>query len=326
MQSFGMQTLVLSAAFPRGSAQQVVDGVSIHRYPLPVLHLAAFQFCRRLSSSDAIVSDLAHVLPWPGTRLSSGRSVVFFRHLHSRTLRGQVGPALAQILTLTERTYRVVYGPSATFVTESKAGREDLITLGVTPASIRLIQPGVDSNLFRPRIRSPVPLLVHFSGVRNYKRPEHAIELARRLVESGHQVRLAIVGEGPSIPNLRRVASSLGQDVTFVGHLTRVDLARLVGSAWLHVVCSIAEGWGLSAWEAAAAGVPTVGYSVPGLSESVLDGVTGKLVRDGDLEALTQAAIRLLDADEGWRNRCRDAVANQTWDVVALRWRDLFTE
>jgi glycosyltransferase involved in cell wall biosynthesis len=50
-------------------------------------------------------------------------------------------------------------------------------------------------------------------------------------------------------------------------------------SSWVHVLPSRKEGWGLAVVEAAQHAVPTIGYrSSGGLSDSIVDGVTGMLV------------------------------------------------
>jgi glycosyltransferase involved in cell wall biosynthesis len=51
----------------------------------------------------------------------------------------------------------------------------------------------------------------------------------------------------------------------------------------VHVLPSLKEGWGLAVTEAAQHGVPTIGYrSSGGLTDSIVDGVTGLLVDDHD--------------------------------------------
>ncbi len=51
----------------------------------------------------------------------------------------------------------------------------------------------------------------------------------------------------------------------------------------MHVLPSRKEGWGLAVIEAAQHGVPTIGYrSSGGLTDSIVDGVTGLLVDDHD--------------------------------------------
>ena len=53
--------------------------------------------------------------------------------------------------------------------------------------------------------------------------------------------------------------------------------------AWVHVLPSRKEGWALAVTEAAQHSVPTIGYrSSGGLTDSIVDGVTGLLVDDHD--------------------------------------------
>jgi glycosyltransferase involved in cell wall biosynthesis len=57
----------------------------------------------------------------------------------------------------------------------------------------------------------------------------------------------------------------------------------VVQRSWVHVLPSRKEGWALAVVEAAQHAVPTVGYrSSGGLTDSVVDGVTGLLVDDRD--------------------------------------------
>jgi glycosyltransferase involved in cell wall biosynthesis len=61
----------------------------------------------------------------------------------------------------------------------------------------------------------------------------------------------------------------------------------------VHLLPSAKEGWGLAVIEAAQHGVPTIGYrSSGGLTDSVVDGVTGLLVADYD--ELVQCLEQLL--------------------------------
>jgi glycosyltransferase involved in cell wall biosynthesis len=55
------------------------------------------------------------------------------------------------------------------------------------------------------------------------------------------------------------------------------------------------EGFPNVPLEAAAAGVPTVGYRVTGVEDAIVDGVTGTLVDVGNLDAMTSAVLRYLE-------------------------------
>lgn len=319
----GYRATVVASSYPGAPSAERRAGITYLRFPKSLLHLMALRRVADLGPGDSVIEDLAHVLPWPLVRLSPARQIVFFRHLHRRTLPGQVNAAAARALSWLEGTYAYIYAGRPTFVTESVRGKLDLEELGVAGNRISVVSPGVDSNLFRPRPRTLKPQLIYFSGLRAYKRPDHALRVVDALLQAGFDATLKVVGAGPSLEGLKESARSLGNRVVFTGRLSREDLAHAVAESWLHIVCSVAEGWGYANWEAASSGVPTVGYRVPGVQESVLEGVTGTLVPDGDFRSLADAATRLLDSSPTWRDRCRNAVAQKTWEATAEQWTSL---
>ena len=75
----------------------------------------------------------------------------------------------------------------------------------------------------------------------------------------------------------------------------RDDLDSYMGCIDLFVHPATAEGLGVIALKAAAAGVPVVGFAAGGLPEAVIDGETGFLVPAEDVDALTAAVARLMD-------------------------------
>src|SRR3546814_17425714 len=92
----------------------------------------------------------------------------------------------------------------------------------------------------------------------------------------------------------------MGDGVSVDGHVYEARKHELLAQSWIHLMPSRKEGWGLAVIEAAQHGVPTIGYrSSKGLTDSIVDGVTGLLVGgehagDGDIADLTHAAGTLL--------------------------------
>jgi glycosyltransferase involved in cell wall biosynthesis len=66
--------------------------------------------------------------------------------------------------------------------------------------------------------------------------------------------------------------------VVFTGRVTEEEKHRLMCAAWLLLHPALIEGWGIVVAEAAIRGTPAVGFDVPGLRDSVVDGQTGRLV------------------------------------------------
>ncbi len=104
------------------------------------------------------------------------------------------------------------------------------------------------------------------------------------------------------------------------------DKLELMRTAWIHVLVSEKEGWGISNLEAAACGTPSVAADAPGLRESVVDGVTGLLVPPDDPDALA-AAMRSLIEDPARRDamgrEARRFSERFTWDAAADAFEDV---
>jgi glycosyltransferase involved in cell wall biosynthesis len=98
--------------------------------------------------------------------------------------------------------------------------------------------------------------------------------------------RIAEYGLGDAVELTGSVA-----DVT--PHLVWADVLLLT---------SLTEGLPAAALEAAAAGVPVVAFDVGGVAETIIDGVSGRLVEPGDVDgviaALTNYANSRADREE----------------------------
>ena len=90
----------------------------------------------------------------------------------------------------------------------------------------------------------------------------------------------------------------------------------------MHVLPSRKEGWGLAVIEAAQHGVPTVGYrSAGGLTDSIVDGVTGLLVdgRDELVERLERLLTdRILREELGVKAAARSAEFSWQQSAAAM--------
>lgn len=299
-----------------------LDGVRIKRYPGYVgPHLAHPLVLRSVVKPDVIVDDLAHVFPWGTPLFGNYRGTAFFRHLHARTLDGQVSSAAGSILKLMERNYSKVYRQWP-FVTETAGSIQDLSTLQIDKNRCKAIPPGVNTALFKLGTLNATPRLVYFGGMRKYKRPSHAVLAINNLLKLGVNAELVMVGNGPEHNSLIQLSKTLhlSEKVTFVGRISTSELASLLPTCWANLHCSTAEGWGYSALEAAACGVPTVGYRVPGLRESVKEGRSGLLVPDGNPMDLAYAAREVLGNPSRWRPMCRAYAESFSWDQCSRNW------
>lgn len=121
-----------------------------------------------------------------------------------------------------------------------------------------------------------------------------AIDAIARLIHSGHDVELQIAGTGPVQSQLERAAISAGisNRVHFLGWVR--NLPSIMQHWAVFVLPSFEEGFGIAILDAMAAGLPVIASNVGGITEVVVDGVTGRLVPPGTAAALERALIDLL--------------------------------
>ena len=293
--SGGYEIIIATAGWRGAKEKEDIDGIKVVRLGNSVtLHLL-LPFFLLFNRFDVIINDLGHAVPWASASFIGKNNIVFFRHLHARSLPGQVNPVLAKIITAVEKSYPMLYRGNM-FVTESKTSVDDLVGLGIERSMIVKIPPGVDSSIFHPSEKTPNPSIVYFGGLRRYKRPEECIYVVENLKDKIPGLKLYIVGEGPELGNLLDLVKTRGLDsvVSFLGRLDYSELGRTVASSWLNIHSSVTEGWGLSILEASSAGTPTAAYEVPGVVETIENGVNGLKVNDGDRDALTESAYKIL--------------------------------
>jgi glycosyltransferase involved in cell wall biosynthesis len=144
---------------------------------------------------------------------------------------------------------------------------------------------------------SATPLIVCLGRLKAYKSVDVVLRAMPEILRSHPDARLAIVGQGPERARLEQLAWSLGlaANVRFHGYLDKNVRNRMLARAWVSVCPSAFEGYGLVCVEANAWGVPVVAASVPGLRDSVRDGVTGVLVPHGDVRRLADEITGLID-------------------------------
>ena len=158
---------------------------------------------------------------------------------------------------------------------------------GITSQERRLVRSELD-------IAPDAPVVICVSRLVEGKGHHHLLESLAELRRSWPDLVGVLVGDGELRTGLEAQARELHVDhaVRFVGD--RHDVPRLLGAADVFAFASETEGFGLCVLEAMAASLPVVAMHCPALEEFVTPGVTGDLVPQGDVEALTAALHSIL--------------------------------
>jgi len=111
-------------------------------------------------------------------------------------------------------------------------------------------------------------------------------------------VQLLILGDGPQRDFLEQLTRNLrlSHCIRFIG--PRRNVEQWLKLADIFVLPSKWEGLSLSALEAMAVGVPIVASKTAGLTDIIQDGKTGLLVPPGDVQSLSAAVSRLINAPD----------------------------
>src|SRR4029453_9516024 len=169
------------------------------------------------------------------------------------------------------------------YVTVSLPSARDLTVLGVRPGQIAVVRNGLDEAPAQTLTlsRSATPRVVVLSRLGPHKQIEDALEAIAALRPRMPDLHMDILGGGWWEERLVEHARLLGisDAVTFHGHVDDETKHRVLQQSWVQVLPSRKEGWGLAVTEAGQHSVPTIGYRPPrGLTDSIVDGVTGLLV------------------------------------------------
>lgn len=299
----GHRVTIACARHAGAADDEVTDGVRFVRRGSKLdiyLTTAARLLLRRYGRVDVVV-DVQNGLPF-FTRLVTRRPVVVLvHHVHREQwpvvypgFTGRVGWWIESFLA--PRLYR-----RSRYVTVSEASRGELTELGVDRDRITVIHNG---NSPAPDVavdRSATPRLCVLGRLVPHKQVEHAIDALVAVRERFPDAELDVVGSGWWEKELRAYAGSAGVSdaVIFHGFVDDMRKHEILARAWLMVLPSLKEGWGLVVGEAGAHRTPTVAYSTAGgTTESIDQKQSGVLVDDH--AALIESVCALI-ADDPWR-------------------------
>lgn len=332
---------------------RIGDGVTAIRRVNTLAHFAALRrYARRtlapvLARADeqsricvGIWNPLAHF--WCDALAAAGRPYALFAY----------GLDVIQPLYGTVAPWRVTDFRRAARVICCSSGTASMTAarLGVDPARLRVVHPGIDVSGFTRPTRDSIeslrdalsirgtPLLLSVGRLVRRKGFDLAIRAFAEFRRTHQRGVYVIAGDGPERSALEALASSLDvrEHVRFVG--TVDEPTKLA----LYEMCDVFampnsllndvdwEGFGIVFLEAARAGKPSLGGANGGVPDAVIDGVTGLLVDPSEPRRVVEALGRLL-TDDALRARLGGAARARAaslfdWPVIGAQFRNLLEE
>jgi glycosyltransferase involved in cell wall biosynthesis len=296
----GYDITLFCAAFPGASAEGSIHGYKVVRQGGAFsVFLSGKRFARiHRHEYDAIVDEI-NTIPFfthsfRDTRQKTfalvhqlAREIWFYQMPFPISLAGYI----AEPFLL--RSYRKINA----VITVSESSRSGLIEMGVK-SDIFIIREPLNLPLIpfeRTQDKFPALTLVYLGRIMPSKRVEEIIKTLAVLTQEQPDARLIIMGSGEKryTVRMKKLAERMGvtANIEFTGFVTDDQKSDNLRRSHFLMVTSTREGWGMVVNEANAQGTPAAVYDVPGLRDSVRDGVNGIVCRTN---TPSEAAGRIL--------------------------------
>lgn len=330
----GHSISLLVSGFEGAPQRENLDGMDVHRtggrYTFNLSAPGYYGRTLRNLGFDLFVEDLNKV-PLFAPFWAREPVTLIVHHLFGTTAFQEASIPVAAATWLLEkplpRAYRTV---PAVAVSQSTA--DDLVARGFQDRNIDVIPNGIDLDYYTPSAgshKSPTPTILYLGRLKRYKRVDLIVQAFAQVHTVYPEARLVIAGKGDAQGSLEQLAAELGlsDSVEFAGFVTDERKRALFRSAWIHVLTSSKEGWGITNLEAGACGTPTVASDAPGLRDSVVHDGTGFLVPHGDVKAIAARLTEIIGND-ALRARLGEGALNFArrfgWDATADKMEAFF--
>ena len=332
----GMENLAyeFSASLERAGSPHVIAlgrGQRNLAWFLPVAALRTLVALVRERTPTVLVGDpVVMIALWPVLALRRRTRVILVVH--------------GLDLTLPKRLYRTlvrfVSRRADLVIAISAATKREAIALGMKPDRIDIVLPGLPAPAPLPDVGAARADVQARAGLdaddvviatigRLVPRKGQAWFAREVLPLLSTQYRYVVAGDGPDRETIRAAAAAagVGDRCVLLGGVDDAGREAILAGADVFAVPNVAvpgdmEGFGLVAAEASLRGTPVVAARLEGLTDAVVDGVTGAICEPGDATGFA-AAIRAVAEGERGDPAQRDAVAAAAADRFGIPRFDL---
>lgn len=331
----GHTVTLFSAAFPGGPRHVDRGAVRIvRRGGRLTCYLRGLQYLRSVRHEVDVVVDVHNGVPFWSPLVGAAPVVSLVHHVHRDQWPIIFGPVFGRLGWLVESRLAPIVYRGCQYVTVSQSTRDDLAALGVDRDRIAITYSGNDvpGNLdsYVQLAKSDNPSLMVLGRLVPHKHFEIAIDIVADLAERFPDLTLDVVGGGYWDDELRAHAAARGvtDKVRFHGFVDEHTKRTLLSRAWVVLMPSHKEGWGLTIVEAGLHGTPSVAFSFAGgVTESIVDDETG-LLADDVAQMSTQVAELLTDAAlrEKYGDNARRHAQSFSWENTTVQLEAALTQ
>ncbi len=239
--------------------------------------------------------------------------------------------------TLLNWIKRLVVSHSTALTVVSHALRDEVFKLGAKDDKVHVIPRGVDlQNIFVPPVtRTNNGSLLFVGRLVEKKGLRYLIDALPMILKRHPQASLQIAGDGPEKEALARQVAELriNERVEFLGPMKKESLPQLYRRSDVVIFPSVIaeggdrEGFGLVLVEALGCECATVATDLPAMRDIIIDGRTGLVVPQKNVQKLAKKVICLLDDPVLSRSLGKEGrrfvLERYDWNFIGLKYMEL---
>lgn len=306
---------LLSYRFPGSPKKTTInENYTIHRRGNKIsYHLKAPLYLLKHRREYDLILDSVILAPklLLCSHFCKAKKIALVHQFFQRVIKEQFSKLFSLPIGLFEKLWPPFYR-NFTMVAVSESIRRKLLKRGAK--DVKVIPPGlqIEKYEYHPKRKAKTPLLIYIGRLKKYKGIQYGIKAMQHVLNSFPNATFLIAGRGDYKQNLQSLITKLdlGSHVELLGYVSEKKKAEMLKRAHLFLFPSIAEGWGISAIEAQACGIPVVGTNTDGLQDSIKDRKTGRLVPYGKPKKIAKEIIALLSNSERRKQLAENAY---TW-------------
>ncbi|MBT3721622.1 glycosyltransferase family 4 protein [archaeon] len=215
---------------------------------------------------------------------------------------------------------KIVWGRAVKVIANSQGLKE--LAQKTWKGDIEIIYNGIDTTEFKPGKKVikknkiiTVCRLIERKGLK------YLISSLKNL-----DVELDIIGEGPELSNLKKLAKDLNVKVNFLGYVNHKDLPKHYQNATLFVLPSFYEGMSNSILEAMACGLPIITTGTGGSKELIKR--NGIIIKQKSEKSIRKAITTIINNNlsKKMSKESREIALRLSWSNVAKQYIEIYKQ
>lgn len=214
--------------------------------------------------------------------------------------------------------------------------RQEVIdTFGLPPASVRVIDNGVDPALIErlaqapPQSVLPSRYVLSLATIEHKKGLDILVDAFAQIAARHPDLSLVLAGRVAEPDFLQRLVDQIAAHpaadrIVILKDLEHAEAMRVLSRAQLLALSSRKEPFGIVVLEAGVVGVPVVATQACGVARLLVDGEDLVVVRDNDVQSMADGLCRALsdpDRSRWMAERLRAKVLREfTWDRIVVHY------